>query len=180
VMDVALDKSLDLASYIKDVPDFPKPGVLFKDITPLLGDSSAFRVAVEGLANFGRQRGADAVVSIESRGFLLGSAVASILGTGLIPVRKKGKLPRKVLSVTYQLEYGSDVLEIHEDALSAGRNVLLVDDVLATGGTASAVADLIRRAGGDVSGHAFLVELLFLNGRSRLDGAPIDSLIRYS
>jgi adenine phosphoribosyltransferase len=169
----------DFKSLIRDVPDFPKPGILFRDITTLLRDPEAFRRAVDGIVGRYRGEGLDQIVGIESRGFILASAMAYTLGTGLVPVRKPGKLPAATISETYQLEYGEDSLEMHEDAFDAGSKVLIVDDLLATGGTAQATVSLVRRAGGDVAGCAFLVELAELGGREKLGDVPVFSLITY-
>jgi len=168
-----------LKAKIRDVPDFPRSGIVFKDITPLLGDQVAFREALDLLADLCRDRAVDRVVAIESRGFILGGALADRLGVGFVPVRKPGKLPWRSLRATYDLEYGSDSLEIHQDALGPGERVWLVDDVIATGGTAKAAGELVERIGGQVTGYAFLVELTFLNGRDKLRGYEVRSLIRY-
>jgi adenine phosphoribosyltransferase len=169
----------DLRSLIRDVPDFPKPGIIFKDITPLLADGPALRAAVDGLAEPFRGR-VDVVLGVESRGFILGAAVAYALGVGLAIVRKPGKLPAAKRATTYELEYGSDSLEIHQDALGHGHRVLLVDDLLATGGTAAAAVDLVGQLSGQLIGCCFLIELLFLNGRNRLRPVPVHSLIQYA
>lgn len=165
---------------IRDVPDFPKPGVVFKDITPLLDDHDAFTGVVHALAAAGRDEdGAvvvDKVIGIEARGFILAAPVALALGVGFVPVRKPGKLPWRTNAVDYQLEYGSETLEMHVDALTEGDRVLLVDDVLATGGTAAATAELTRQCGGVVHGLAVLMELGFLDGRAALDGLPFTAL----
>ena len=161
------------------MPDFPKPGIVFKDITTLLKEPAVFREALDLFVDLCREREADTVVAIESRGFILGSVVADRLGLGFVPVRKPGKLPARTLRATYALEYGSDSLEIHVDALRAGDRVLVVDDVIATGGTAKAVAELVETLGAKVAGYAFLVELSFLSGRDRLAGYEVRSLIRY-
>jgi len=168
-----------LKASIRDVPDFPKPGIVFKDITPLLGDPLAFRRAMDLLTVLCGDCGVDKVAAVESRGFIVGGVLAHRLGVGLVPVRKPGKLPARTVRASYELEYGTDALEIHEDALSRGDRVLIVDDVIATGGTARAVADLVERLGGQVSAYAFLVELTFLKGRDRLRGYDVLSLIRY-
>ena len=168
----------DLARHIRDIPDFPKPGILFKDITPLLADPAAFRETIDRLADGFRGR-VDTVLGIESRGFIVGAAVAYALGTGLALVRKPGKLPAQTYSAHYELEYGKDTLEIHRDAIGHGHRVLLVDDLLATGGTASAAAELIKRCGGTIAGFSFIVELAFLNGRKRIGDHEVRSLIRY-
>ena len=167
-----------LKAAIRDVPDFPKKGIVFKDITTLLRDPVAFRKAMDLFALLCSETGANKVVAVESRGFILGGVLAERLGAGFVPVRKLGKLPAATLKVTYDLEYGSDSLEIHADALAKGDRALLVDDVIATGGTARAAGELVERLGASVAAHAFLVELTFLKGRSALEG-PIYSLIRY-
>jgi adenine phosphoribosyltransferase len=169
----------DLRRAIRDVPDFPKPGIVFKDITPLLADAALFRRATDAMAEPFRGAGITHVVSIESRGFLLGAPVAQALEAGLIPVRKPGKLPHATAAVEYALEYGTDRLEIHADACDGTARVLIVDDVLATGGTAKATADLVRGRGALVAGFSFLMVLSFLSGDERLEGTPIRELIRY-
>ena len=168
-----------LRAAIRDVPDFPKPGIVFKDITTLLRDASLFRRSLDLLTVLCGDLAADKVVAIESRGFILGGVLADRLGLGFVPVRKPGKLPAKTLKATYALEYGTDSLEIHEDALRSGERVLVIDDVIATGGTAQAVAELCGRLGARVSGFAFLIELAFLEGRSKLAGHEVLSLIKY-
>jgi adenine phosphoribosyltransferase len=168
-----------LREAIRDVPDFPKPGVVFKDITTLLRDPLAFRRALDLMTVLCGDLPADKVVAIESRGFILGGALADRLGAGFVPVRKPGKLPWRARRVSYELEYGQDELEMHEDAVLPGERVLVVDDVIATGGTARAVGDLCEVFGARVSGYVFLVELTFLNGRARLEGRETRSLIRY-
>ena len=170
----------DIYRRIRDVPDFPKAGILFKDITPLLLDASAFRRAVELMA--GPFRGAEVtrVVSIESRGFLLGAPIALALDAGLVPIRKPGKLPSERGRVEYALEYGTDALEMHSDAVGARDRVLVVDDVLATGGTAEAAAKLVRAHRAAVVGFTFLIELDFLKGRARLAGEPVEALLHYA
>lgn len=169
----------DLSTYIRDIPDFPKKGIIFKDITTLLNDKEAFRVSVDLLAKKFEGQKIDYIVSVESRGFIFGAALAYKLGAGFVPVRKKGKLPSRTKSVTYSLEYGTDTLEIHEDAIKAKSNVLLVDDLLATGGTVEAVTKLLSRFDAKIIGIAFLIELKFLNGRDKLKDYPIYSLIQY-
>jgi len=169
---------IDLGKYIRDIPDFPKPGIVFKDITPLLADAQAFRAMVEALAAPFRGK-ADVVLGIESRGFIIGAAAAYALGTGLAVVRKPGKLPWHTHRASYDLEYGSDTLEIHRDAIGAGHRVLLVDDLLATGGTASAAIDLVQRCGGRVVACAFVVELAFLAGRERIAPNEVHALLAY-
>lgn len=160
---------------IRDVPDYPKPGILFKDITPLLADGAALRAVVDGLADlFGP---VDKVVGIEARGFILAAPVACRLGAGFVPVRKRGKLPSAIYAEEYDLEYGSAVIEVHQDAFAPGERVLIVDDVLATGGTAAATASLVLQGGAKVVGLAFLMELSFLNGRDRLPGLESRSLL---
>ena len=165
---------------IRDVPDFPKPGILFKDITPVLADAELFRLTTDAMAAPWRGAGITHVVGIESRGFILGAPIAQRLGAGFIPVRKPGKLPYRSERVEYALEYGTDALEVHADACGAGGRVLIVDDVLATGGTAGAAARLIAQVGAPVAGFAFLIELAFLDGGSRLREVPRTSLVRYS
>jgi adenine phosphoribosyltransferase len=168
-----------LKAAIRDVPDFPKKGILFKDISTLLKDPKMFRLAVDRFLALFEDRPLDKVIAIESRGFIFGSVVADRLGIGFIPVRKPGKLPWKTRRASYELEYGTDSLEIHDDALSLGEKVLVVDDVIATGGTAAAVGELVAGFGASVSAYAFLVELTFLDGRAKLAGSDVLSLIRY-
>jgi adenine phosphoribosyltransferase len=168
-----------LKSRIRHVPDFPKPGILFYDVTTLFKDPHGFRLAVESLATPFQGRGVDVVVGIESRGFILGSAVADRLGAGFVPVRKLGKLPAPTIRATYDLEYGSDSLEMHEDSIERGQRVLIVDDLLATGGTASATVKLVRQLGGALQGIAFLIELVELNGRAKLAGEGIHAVLQY-
>jgi adenine phosphoribosyltransferase len=169
-----------LQDHIRDIPDFPKPGIVFKDITPLFLDAGALRETVDALVAYGRERSAEYVVSAEARGFVLGAAVAVELGTGFILARKPNKLPREVTSVEYTLEYGVNALEVHADAIPQGSRVLVHDDLLATGGTASALCGLVERAGGVVAGCAFVIELAFLAGRKQLEGYDVRSLISYS
>ena len=171
---------LDLRAYVRDIPDFPQPGIVFRDVTPVFLDPGALRVAIDGLARYARAVDAEFVVSAEARGFVLGAAVAAAAGAGFILARKPGKLPREVSSVEYQLEYGVDALEVHADAVRGGARVLVHDDLLATGGTARALCDLVEQAGGVVAGCAFVIELGFLNGRERLAGYDVHSLISYS
>lgn len=166
-----------LKSLIRDVPDFPKKGILFKDITTLLREPAAFGEAVREVAAWCRPLAPDLITCVEARGLLLGAPVAFALGAGVIPVRKPGKLPAKAIREEYALEYGTDALEMHEGAVQPGQRVVVVDDLLATGGTAAAAGRLVARSGGAVLGYAFLVELAFLKGRERLVGAPIFSLI---
>ncbi len=164
---------MDLREFIRDIPDFPKPGIVFKDITPLLLDPAALDFAVTSIAGYARPLGVDLVVAAEARGFILGAAVARELGVGFVPARKPGKLPAETVSAEYILEYGVDALERHADALRDGARVLLHDDLLATGGTAAATVELVRRCGGEVVGVAMLMELGFLNGRAALAGAGV-------
>jgi adenine phosphoribosyltransferase len=169
----------EIKQLIVDVPDFPKPGIVFKDITPVLENPAAFRAATDLLAQRCEELHADAILAIESRGFIFGAALAQRMGLPLELVRKRGKLPRRSLSVSYALEYGVDHLEIHEDALQPGGRYLIVDDVIATGGTAAAVAELVAQRGGSVAACVFLIELAFLAGRAKLGGQNIVSLISY-
>jgi len=170
---------IDLRRFIRDVPDFPKKGIVFKDITPLLNDRDALRYALTSLSERFRDRTISKVVGIESRGYIFAPAIALHLGAGFVPVRKPGKLPWKTVAQEYALEYGTDRLEIHTDAIRPGERVLIVDDLLATGGTASATRGLVERLEGQVVGAGFLVELTFLDGRSRLPGIDVVSLIGY-
>jgi adenine phosphoribosyltransferase len=170
--------ALELVKFIRDVPDFPVEGILFKDITPLLGDGEAFRKVIDVLADRYADVQVDQVVAIESRGFILGAPLAYKLGAGFVPVRKPGKLPAATTQVEYSLEYGTNALEMHVDAITSGQKVLLVDDLLATGGSARAAIDLIERLGGTVIGVAFLIELVFLNGIEQLKGYDVFSLLR--
>ena len=168
-----------LRATIRDVPDFPKPGIIFKDITPVLADAALFRETTMAMARPFEGRGVTHVIAVESRGFILGAPIAQHLGAGLIPVRKRGKLPWRTLSEEYALEYGTDVLEIHVDALPAGARAVIIDDVLATGGTAAAVAALVQRAGAELQGFAFLMALGFLGGRARLGTTRVETLLEY-
>jgi adenine phosphoribosyltransferase len=168
-----------LKSRIRSIPDFPKPGILFYDITTLLRDATGFKAALDGLTAPYVGQGISLVVGIESRGFILGAAVADRLGVGFCPIRKPGKLPAETIKESFQLEYGTDAIEIHADAIDPGQRVLVVDDVLATGGTASAAARLVKRLGGQLHGLAFLIELVALNGRQQLVGEEIFSLLTY-
>jgi adenine phosphoribosyltransferase len=170
---------VDLRRFVRDVPDFPKPGILFRDVTPLLGDAGALAAAVEALAAPFRGRGIEKVMGIESRGFVFGAPVALALGAGFALVRKAGKLPWRTRRVTYELEYGSDTVEMHEDALRPGEQVLVVDDLIATGGTAAAAVRLAREAGAEVAGCAFLIELGALRGRTRLGVDDVHVLLSY-
>jgi adenine phosphoribosyltransferase len=169
----------ELGSLIRDIPDFPKKGILFKDITTLLKDARAFKQAIDQLTEQVRPFGADLVIGMESRGFIFAAPIAYQLGVGFAPVRKLGKLPGPVVSTEYDLEYGTNTLELHADAVSPGQRVLIVDDLLATGGTVSATIDLVERLQGVVSAVAFLVELTALRGRSRLGGYNVRSIIQY-
>ena len=168
-----------LKELIRDIPDFPQPGVVFKDITPLLASADGLRWCVEALAAAFRHRPVDKVIGIEARGFILAAPVAVHLGAGFVPVRKAGKLPWQVLAETYDLEYGVDALEIHQDGLLAGDRVLIIDDVLATGGTAAATARLARALGAEVAGFGCIIELAFLGGRGKLDALDTVSLLNY-
>jgi adenine phosphoribosyltransferase len=168
------------ARLIRDIPDFPKKGILFKDITPMLRDASAFAASVEALRVRHAGDRIDAVAAVESRGFVFGGALAMELDAGFIPIRKPGKLPHDTLSETYALEYGTDTVQIHRDAVTSGDRVLVLDDLLATGGTAKAAVTLIRKLGGEVVGASFVVELDFLHGRRRLEDVPVHSLIHYA
>src|SRR5688572_16829384 len=170
---------MDLKQHIRHVPDFPKAGILFYDITTLLREPHGFKMTVDLLATPYEGQDIDVVVGIESRGFILGAAVAERIGAGFIPIRKPGKLPAKALKETYDLEYGKDALEIHADAVEKGQRVLIVDDVLATGGTAAAAAQLVKKLGGELHGLAFLIELLFLNGKAKLAGENVYSVLQY-
>ena len=170
---------IDLASRIRDIPDFPVAGIVFKDITTLLQDQGAFRSAIDQLHQQVAGLEVEVVVGMESRGFIFAAPLAYLLGAGFVPVRKLGKLPSETLSVEYELEYGSNTLEVHRDAILPGQRVLVVDDLLATGGTVSATVGLVRELGGNVVGTAFLIELSSLNGRSLLDGHPVFSLITF-
>jgi adenine phosphoribosyltransferase len=168
-----------LEDHIQDIPDFPRPGIVFKDITPLFLDGGALRATIDALAAYAREREVHYVVSAEARGFVLGGAVAAAAGAGFVLARKPGKLPRETDSVEYQLEYGVDALEVHSDAVRGGARVLVHDDLLATGGTAAALCDLVEGAGGVVAGCAFVIELAFLHGRERLRPHDVHSLVVY-
>jgi adenine phosphoribosyltransferase len=168
-----------LKSKIRHVPDFPKAGILFYDVTTLLRDAEGFRLAIDSMASPNRDRGIALVVGIESRGFILGAAVADRLGTGFVPVRKVGKLPAAAVRASYDLEYGSDSLEMHRDAIEPGQRVLIVDDLLATGGTAKAAVDLVKQLGGIVEGVALLIELVDLKGRAKLPGENVTAVLQY-
>jgi adenine phosphoribosyltransferase len=170
---------VDLDIHIRDIPDFPKPGIIFKDITPLLCHAQAFDASVRALADPFLDKDIDAVVGIESRGFIFGAPVSRDLKAGFVPIRKPGKLPADTLSVSYALEYGEDTIEIHRDALSAGQKVLLIDDLLATGGTMAAACELVGKTGATIVGLAFLAELSFLGGREKLNEHAIHSVLTY-
>ena len=169
---------MDLEKYIRDIPDFPTKGIIFKDITPLLADPGALDEAVRRLAEPYEGTGVQCVAAVESRGFIFGAAVARQLGAGFVPIRKPGKLPHETVSKEYSLEYGTDAVEIHTDAVSPGSKVLMVDDLLATGGTMAAACELVASLGGRIVGIAFLIELGFLNGRAKLAGYDLHTLIR--
>jgi adenine phosphoribosyltransferase len=172
-------ESIRLEDWIRDIPDFPQKGVLFKDITPLLQDGVAFQASVERLAAHYAGAGIQTVVGVESRGFIFGAPLAYLLRCGFVPVRKFGKLPFQTVSVEYALEYGTNVVEMHTDAIHPGQRVLIVDDLLATGGTVSAAMELVEKLGGHIAGIAFLVELTFLRGREQLKGHDVFALIKY-
>ncbi len=169
----------ELKSKIRDVPDFPKPGIVFKDLTPLLSDVKSFQKIIDFFAKRYSEKAVDTIVGIESRGFIFGAPLAYRIDASFVPVRKKGKLPYKTTAVTYDLEYGTDTLEIHEDAIHPGSRVLVVDDLLATGGTCAATCQLVEKSGGSVVECAFVVELNFLLGRNKLKGREIFSLIQF-
>lgn len=170
---------MNLKQYIRDVPDFPKPGIIFKDITPLLGDAKAFAALIDSFVEKYRNSGITKICGIESRGFIIGAALALRMGIGFVPIRKAGKLPYKSIKRQYSLEYGTDAIEIHQDAVGKGEKVLLVDDLIATGGTAEAAVALLQDVGADVVGIAFAIELEFLNGREKFDKSKIFSLLTY-
>ena len=170
---------MNLAERVRDVPDFPVPGILFRDITPLLRDPDALAEAVRAMSDPWRDRRVDLVAAMEARGFMFGAAMATRLGAGFVPVRKEGKLPWRTRSVQYTLEYREDVLRVHEDAVEPGQRVLVVDDVIATGGTAKAVVELVEQLGGVVVGVQFLIELADLDGRALLDGYDVRAVIRF-
>jgi adenine phosphoribosyltransferase len=171
--------AVDLDALVRDIPDFPKPGIVFKDITPVLASPAGLDAAITGLADFARDLRVDVVIGAEARGFLLGPAVARELGAGFVLARKPGKLPRDTVRAEYVLEYSTDALELHSDAVAAGARVLVHDDLLATGGTASAMCELVETAGAEVVGCGFVIELAFLNGRERLGGRDVRSLVVY-
>jgi adenine phosphoribosyltransferase len=172
-------KGIDLQQYIRDIPDWPKEGILFRDITPLLADPEAFAAAVDVLSAGFAETNVEYVVAVEARGFIFGSAIAEKLGAGFVPIRKKGKLPWQTESVTYDLEYGTDTLEVHRDAVKSGAKVLMVDDLLATGGTMAAACELVEKIGGQVTGIVFLIELADLGGRQKIAGYEVTSIISY-
>jgi adenine phosphoribosyltransferase len=172
-------KRVALARYIRDIPDFPKPGILFRDITPLLADPQAFPASIDALCEPFAEAGVEYVAAVEARGFIFGAAVAAELRAGFVPIRKKGKLPCKTESATYELEYGTDTLEMHHDALRPGSKVLMVDDLLATGGTMKAACQLVEKVGGQVVGITCLIELKPLHGRKRLSGYNVHAVIAY-
>ena len=170
---------MDLKKYIKDIPDFPEPGVLFRDVTPLLADKDAYQESIRLLNDFAKEKKVDLVVGPEARGFLFGCPVALALNCGFVPVRKPGKLPREVVSQSYDLEYGSNEIQMHSDSIQPGQNVLIVDDLLATGGTVDAAVSLIEKMGGNVVGIAFLIELEALKGRELLKDYDVFSVLKY-
>ena len=172
-------KPIHLEDRIRDIPDFPQKGVLFKDITPLLQDPAAFREAMDRLAAHYKDAGIEAVIGVESRGFIFGAPLAYLLNSAFVPVRKFGKLPSQTVSVEYALEYGTNIVEVHMDAIKPGQRVLIVDDLLATGGTVAAAIELVGKLGGQIAGIAFLVELNYLKGRERLKGHDVFALIKY-
>ncbi|HWO80053.1 adenine phosphoribosyltransferase [Gaiella sp.] len=169
----------ELKALVRDVPDFPTEGIVFKDLMPLIGNGEAFHATIEQLAEWAGPRSPDIILGAEARGFIFGGALAYELGCGFVPARKPGKLPWEKVRATYDLEYGSDSLEIHADALAAGSRVIVLDDVLATGGTAHAKVELVERLGGEVVGALFVIELTFLDGRAKLDGTDVHALIAY-
>ena len=173
------DEGIDLKRYIRDIPDWPKKGILFRDITPLLLNPKAFKAAVDALCADFTEAGIEYVAAVEARGFIFGSAVAEKLGAGFVPIRKKGKLPWQTESVSYDLEYGTDTLEVHSDAIESSGKVLMVDDLLATGGTMAAACELIEKIGGTVAGIAFLIELAGLQGREKIADYKVASIISY-
>jgi adenine phosphoribosyltransferase len=171
--------ALDLTTKVRDVPDFPKAGIVFKDLMPLVADREYFRETIDRLAEWAGPREPDVILGAEARGFIFGGALAYTLGCGFVPARKPGKLPWSTVEATYELEYGTDTLEIHTDALGEGSRVIVLDDVLATGGTAQAKIDLVEQLGGMVVGALFVIELAFLHGRDKLDGYDVHALIAY-
>ena len=173
------NSSVNLTEYIRDIPDWPKKGILFRDITPLLADSKAFASAVEALAGPYKNKNIDYVAAVEARGFIFGAAVAANLNVGFVPIRKKGKLPFKTDSITYDLEYGTDTLQVHTDAVKKGSSVLMIDDLLATGGTMAAACKLIEKIGGRIEGIAFLIELKELAGRKKIENYNISAEMQF-
>ena len=173
------DRIREIKGYIRDIPDFPEKGIIFKDITPLIGNAEALKIACDLMAEPFANAGITKVVGLESRGFIFGTPVAERLGAGFVPVRKPGKLPARTEKVSYSLEYGEDSIEIHADALSSDDTVLIVDDLLATGGTAAAAVELVKRLGARIAGLSLLIELDFLEGRKKLEGISINTLIHY-
>lgn len=173
------NESLDLRQFIRDIPDFPKAGILFRDITPLLADAQALTCAIEQLTEPFQGKGIDVVAAVEARGFIFGSAVAKALGVGFVPIRKQGKLPYETHAVSYGLEYGQDTVEVHTDAAVPGMKVLMVDDLLATGGTMVAACELVEKLGGEIAGLTFLIELTDLDGREKLGQYDIHTVISY-
>ncbi len=171
--------TLDLRARVRDVPDFPKEGIVFKDVMPLIADPEYFAETIRRLAEWARPREADLILGAEARGFIFGGALAYALGAGFIAARKPGKLPRETIEATFELEYGTDSLQVHRDAVAPGTRVIVLDDVLATGGTAKAKLELVEQLGGVVAGVVFVIELTFLHGRDRLDGYDVHSLIQY-
>jgi adenine phosphoribosyltransferase len=171
--------ALDLRDRVRDVPDFPKPGIVFKDLMPLVADPTYFRETIDRLAELARPKQPDIILGAEARGFIFGGALADRLGCGFVPARKPGKLPWQTVEATYELEYGTDSLQVHADAMGEGTRVIVHDDVLATGGTAKAKTELVERLGGEVVGLLFVIELSFLNAREKLAGYQVDSLISY-
>jgi adenine phosphoribosyltransferase len=174
-----IENSMDFRSYCRDILDFPKQGIIFRDITNLLKNGPVFKCAIDAMASFYEHARIDSIICIEARGFIIGSALAYRMGCGLVPVRKKGKLPWKVYRQSYDLEYGQDHIEVHQDAIEPGQNILIVDDLIATGGTVEAVVKLVKEMKGNVIGAAFLIELTDLKGRERIKDIPIFSLIKY-
>jgi len=168
-----------LKTIIRNIPDFPKKGVVFRDITPLIGDKNSFKHVIDELAKRCKNKEIDYIVSVESRGFIFGAALSYALGCGLVPVRKKGKLPHQTYEVSYDLEYGKDTLEIHKDAFEKGKKILILDDLLATGGTTCAAIELVKNLGGEVVEAVFVIELEFLKGREKIKDVPVFSLVKY-
>lgn len=170
---------MDLSKYIASVPDYPEKGVIFRDISPLMADGEAYKYATDQIVEYAKEKNAEVIIGPEARGFIVGCPVAYALDIGFAPARKKGKLPREVIEVNYGLEYGQDTLQLHTDAITPGQRVLVVDDLLATGGTLAATIELIEKLGGEVAGTAFLIELLDLHGRDKIKGYDIFSLLQY-